>query len=79
MCVQSVVWGIRMGSDYLNSGNGNTATTWTCGQIPSVAYDAVIENGHTVNLPNGYQAETKKLDLKGGLIQGVGSGVRVNQ
>jgi hypothetical protein len=63
----------------LNSGNWNTATTWTCGQIPTAAYDAIIENGHTVTLPNGYQGETKKLDLRGGLKQGVGSGVRVNQ
>jgi trimeric autotransporter adhesin len=62
----------------LNSGNWNTSTTWTCGQIPTAAYDAIIENGHTVTLPNGYQGVTKKLDLKGGLKQGVGSGVRVN-
>ena len=39
----------------LNSGNGNTATTWTCGQIPTAAYDAIIENGHAVTLPNDYQ------------------------
>ena len=63
----------------LNSGNWNTATTWTCGQIPTAAYDAIIENGHTVTLPNGYQGTTKKLDLRGGLKQGVGSGVTVNQ
>ena len=62
----------------LNSGNWNTATTWTCGQIPTAAYDAIIENGHTVTLPNGYQGETKKLDLRGGLKQGVGAGVRVS-
>ena len=78
MCVQSVVWGIRMGSDYLNSGNGNTATTWTCEQIPTAAYDAIIENGHTVTLPNGYQGETMKLDVRGELKQGVGAGVRVS-
>jgi hypothetical protein len=62
----------------LNSGNWNTATTWTCGQIPTAAYDAIIENGHTVTLPNGYQGITKKLDLRGGLRQGVGAGVRVS-
>ncbi len=63
----------------LNSGNWNTSTTWTCGQIPTAAYDAIIENGHTVTLPNGYQGITKKLDLRGGLKQGVGSGITVNQ
>jgi trimeric autotransporter adhesin len=63
----------------LQSGNWNIATTWSCGQIPTSAYDAIIENGHTVTLPNGYQGVTKKLDLRGGLKQGVGSGVRVNQ
>jgi trimeric autotransporter adhesin len=63
----------------LNSGNWNTATTWTCGQIPTAAYDAIIENGHTVTLPNGYQGETKKLDLRGGLKQGVGASLKVNQ
>jgi hypothetical protein len=62
----------------LNSGNWNTPTTWTCGQIPTAAYDAIIENGHTVTLPNGYQGITKKLDLRGGLKQGVGAGVRVS-
>jgi hypothetical protein len=62
----------------LNSGNWNSATTWTCGQIPTAAYDAIIENGHTVTLPNGYQGETKKLDLRGGLKQGVGAGVKVS-
>jgi hypothetical protein len=41
-------------------------------------YDAIIENGHTVTLPNGYQGITKKLDLRGGLKQGVGAGVRVS-
>jgi hypothetical protein len=61
----------------LNSGNWNTSATWTCGQIPTAAYDAIIENGHTVTLPNGYQGITKKLDLRGGLKQGVGAGVRV--
>jgi hypothetical protein len=62
----------------LNSGNWNSAITWTCGQIPTAAYDAIIENGHTVTLPNGYQGETKKLDLRGGLKQGVGAGVKVS-
>jgi hypothetical protein len=62
----------------INSGNWNTSTTWTCGQIPTAAYDAIIENGHTVTLPNGYQGITKKLDLRGGLKQGVGASVRVN-
>ena len=62
----------------LQSGNWNTSTTWSCGQIPTSAYDAIIENGHTVTLPNGYQGVTKRLDLRGGLTQGIGSGVRVN-
>jgi trimeric autotransporter adhesin len=63
----------------LQSGNWNTATTWSCGQIPTSAYDAIIENGHTVNLPNGYQGVTKRLDLRGGLTQGFGAGVSVNR
>ena len=62
----------------LNSGNWNTATTWTCGQIPTAAFDAIIENGHTVILPNGYQGKTMKLDVRGELKQGVGAGVRVS-
>jgi trimeric autotransporter adhesin len=61
----------------VNSGNWNVPATWTCGQIPSPIHDAVIEKEHTVSLPNSYQGETKKLDLKGTLKQGVGSGVRV--
>lgn len=62
----------------IQSGNWNIPSTWSCGQIPTSAYDAIIENGHTVTLPNGYQGVTKRLDLRGGLTQGIGSGVRVN-
>jgi hypothetical protein len=40
-------------------------------------YDAIIENVHTIALPNGYQGQTKKLNLRGGLKQDVGAGVRV--
>ncbi len=61
----------------VNSGNWNVPTTWTCGQIPTPVHDAIIEKDHTVSLPNSYQGETKKLDLKGTLKQGIGSGVRV--
>ncbi len=61
----------------INSGNWNTSTTWSCGQIPTSTLDAIIEQGHIVNLPNGYQGNTKKLDLRGGITQGVGAGVKV--
>jgi trimeric autotransporter adhesin len=63
----------------IQSGNWNVPSTWSCGQVPSPTIDTIIENGHTVTLPNGYQGVTKKLDLRGGLIQGFGAGVRVNQ
>jgi hypothetical protein len=42
-----------------------------------VGFWLCFENGHTVTLPNDYQGQTKKLDLRGGLKQGVGSGVRI--
>ena len=51
--------------------------TWSCGQIPTSTLDAIIEQGHVVNLPNGYQGNTKKLDLRGGITQGVGAGVKI--
>jgi trimeric autotransporter adhesin len=62
----------------LNNGNWNTASTWVCGQIPTPTLDTVIEQGHTVSLPNGYQGNTKKLELKGNLTQGAGASVRVS-
>jgi trimeric autotransporter adhesin len=62
----------------LNNGNWNTASTWVCGQIPTPTLDTIIEQGHTVNLPNGYQGNTKKLELKGNLTQGAGASVRVS-
>ncbi|MEA5460739.1 hypothetical protein VB796_16900 [Arcicella sp. LKC2W] len=61
----------------IQSGNWNIPTTWTCGQIPTSTLDAIIEQGHVVNLPNGYQGNTKKLDLRGGITQGVGAEVKV--
>ena len=61
----------------VNSGNWNTNATWTCGQIPTPTLDAIIDQGHTVNLPNGYQGNAKKLELKGGIKQGVGASVRI--
>lgn len=62
----------------IQSGNWNMPATWSCGQIPTSTLDAIIEQGHVVNLPNGYQGNTKKLDLRGGITQGVGAGVKVN-
>jgi trimeric autotransporter adhesin len=62
----------------LNTGNWNTASTWVCGQIPTPTLDTIIEQGHTVRLPNGYQGNTKKLELKGNLTQGAGASVRVS-
>ncbi|MCU0467601.1 MAG: hypothetical protein MUF58_03295 [Arcicella sp.] len=62
----------------LNNGNWNTASTWVCGQIPTPTLDTIIEQGHTVNLPNGYQGNTKKLELKGNLTQVAGASVRVS-
>jgi trimeric autotransporter adhesin len=62
----------------LNNGNWNTASTWVCGQIPTPTLDTIIEQGHTVSLPNGYQGNTKKLELKGNLTQGTGASVRVS-
>jgi hypothetical protein len=61
----------------VDSGNWNNSSTWACGQMPSATLDTIIQQGHTVNLPNGYQGNAKKLDLRGGLKQGVGAGVRV--
>lgn len=63
----------------IQSGNWNIPSTWSCGQIPTSAYDTIIENGHIVTLPNGYQGETQKIDLRGGLNQGIGAGIKINK
>ena len=62
----------------IQSGNWNMPATWSCGQIPTSTLDAIIEQGHVVNLPNGYQGNTKKLDLRGGITQSVGAGVKIS-
>jgi trimeric autotransporter adhesin len=60
------------------SGDWSMPSTWACGQIPTPTLDTIIEQGHTVSLPNGYQGNAKKLELKGNLTQGAGASVRVN-
>ena len=62
----------------MQSGDWNASSTWACGQIPTPTLDAIIDQGHTVSLPNGYQGNAKKLELKGGIRQGVGASLRVN-
>jgi hypothetical protein len=62
----------------VQSGNWNVPATWSCGQIPTATLKAIIEYGHTVNLPNGYQGVAKGLVLSGGLNHGVNASLKLD-
>lgn len=51
----------------INSGNWNAPTTWSCGRVPIVTDDIMINAGHTVSIPNGVNATLKFLYLLGTL------------
>ncbi|WP_170069397.1 CotH kinase family protein [Spirosoma pollinicola] len=46
----------------LASGNWSTTATWTCGRIPTVCDDVVINNGHVINLTIG-NAQAKSVQF----------------
>jgi len=51
-------------SDWSNIG------TWSCGTIPTVVEDILINKTHTVSLPNNYTGFLRKLEMNGNIVQG---------
>ena len=50
--------------------NWNDASTWSCGTVPVVREDILINKGHTVTIPNNYTGFMKDLQLNGALNYG---------
>jgi hypothetical protein len=50
--------------------NWNDASTWSCGTVPVVTEDILINKGHTVTVPNNYTGFMKDLQLNGSLQYG---------
>jgi hypothetical protein len=48
----------------------NDASTWSCGTVPVVTEDILINKGHTVTIPNNYTGFMKDLQLNGSLNYG---------
>jgi hypothetical protein len=50
--------------------NWNDTSTWSCGTVPVVTEDILINKGHTVTIPNNYTGFMKDLQLNGALNYG---------
>jgi hypothetical protein len=50
--------------------NWNDASTWSCGTVPVITEDILINKGHTVTIPNNYTGFMKDLQLNGSLNYG---------
>lgn len=54
----------------IKNSNWNDATMWSCGTIPTISEDALINKGHTISIPNNYTGFVKDLQLNGVLQYG---------
>lgn len=54
----------------IKNSNWNDATMWSCGIVPTVLEDALINKGHTISIPNNYTGFVKDLQLNGVLQYG---------
>ena len=63
----------------IKTADWSNAATWSCGTIPTVAEDVLINKTHTVSLPNGYTGFLKNLENNGSIIQGINSQLKFLQ
>lgn len=54
----------------IKNSNWNDATMWSCGTVPTISEDALINKGHTILIPNNYTGFVKDLQLNGVLQYG---------
>ena len=54
----------------IKNSNWNDATMWSCGTIPTLSEDALINKGHTILIPNNYTGFVKDLQINGVLQYG---------
>lgn len=62
----------------LRTGPWNTASTWSCGRIPSILDEVTIQQGHVVSIPLNGVGNFKDLLLNGQLIFSTVSALRNN-
>jgi trimeric autotransporter adhesin len=54
----------------IKNSNWNDATMWSCGTVPTILEDVLINKGHTISIPNNYTGFVKDLQLNGVLQYG---------
>jgi hypothetical protein len=54
----------------IKNSNWSDTTMWSCGTVPTISEDALINKGHTVLIPNNYTGFVKDLQLNGVLQYG---------
>jgi len=54
----------------IKNSNWNDATMWSCGTVPIISEDILINKGHTVSIPNNYTGFARDLQLNGILQYG---------
>jgi large repetitive protein len=52
----------------IKTADWNNATTWSCGTIPTITEDVLINRNHVISLPNGYTGFLKNLEINGRII-----------
>ena len=57
----------------IKNSNWNDATMWSCGTVPTISEDILINKGHTISIPNNYTGFAKDLQLNGILQYGTNS------
>ena len=63
----------------IKTSDWSNIATWSCGTIPTVVEDVLINKTHIVNLPNGYMGFLKNLENNGSIIQGANSRLKFLQ
>ncbi len=54
----------------IKNSNWNDATMWSCGTVPTISEDILINKGHTISIPNNYTGFARDLQLNGILQYG---------
>jgi hypothetical protein len=63
----------------IKTADWSNAATWSCGTIPTIAEDVLINKTHTVSLPNGYIGFLKNLENNGSIIYGTNAQLKFLQ
>jgi hypothetical protein len=62
----------------IKTGSWTDPTTWSCGRVPNILDDIIIQNGHIINIENNIIAYVKNFYNNGELLFGEGSNLILN-